>query len=213
MADKIVIFGGSGFLGQRLVRLAAEKGYQVVSVSRKGAPIPAESWHTKVEWVKADVFVRKEWQMVLEDAEVVVDCIGILQQKKVAGITYAKFNVEVAQILASEAKEQKVPLFVYISAKRFIPIILKQYFESKQQAEKQVRCYYPEALIIRPSLFIGKERQGTQLLDRFIKLIRKLPFFSNFLSDFKPQTVETGAKDILGEITQKLVSLENRQTG
>lgn len=212
MADKIVVFGGNGFLGQRLVRLAAEKGYHVVSVSRKGAPVPAESWHNQVEWVKGDVFVRKEWQIELEDAQVVVNCIGIVQQKKGAGITYAKFNVEVAQILASEAKEQKVPLFVYISTKKFMPIILKKYFESKQQAEKQVQYYYPEALIIRPSLFIGKERHGTQLLDRFVKAIRKLPFFSNFLSDFNPQIVETGAKDILEKITQKLVRLENRQT-
>lgn len=213
MTDKIVVFGGSGFLGQRLVRLAAEKGYQVVSISRKGAPIPAESWHAKVEWVKGNVFVPKEWQMVLGDAEVVVDCIGILQEKKVAGITYEKFNVEAAQILASEAKEQNVPLFVYISAKKFMPIILKQYFKSKKQAEKQVHCYYPEALIIRPSLFIGKERQGTQLLDKFVKTIRKLPFFSNFLSDFQPQTVEEGAKDILEKIIGKLVSLKIKQTG
>lgn len=204
MAHKIVVFGGNGFFGQRFVRLAVEKGYQVVSISRRGAPLPVERWHAKVEWIKGDVFEVKTWQMILSDATVVVDCIGIIRQRKREGITYEKFNVEATQIIASEARSQKVPLFVYLSANRFFPIVLNHYFNSKIRAEQQVKKYYPDALIIRPSLLVGKERKGTLFIEQMVHLVRKVPILSKICQSFRPQKVEQAAKDVLEQVNQKI---------
>lgn len=203
MIDKFVVFGGSGFFGQRLVRLAAQRGYQVVSVSRKGAPIPDEAWHKEVEWVRGDVFAARDWRFLLNDATVVVDCIGIIRQKKSHGVTYQKFNIEAAQILASESKVQEVPLFVYLSAKPFLPFVLKKYFSSKKQAEKLIYSYYSNPLIIRPSLFIGKERLGTRTLGQLTKVAHTLGFFKSF----QPQLVEEGARGVLEQIESKIRTL------
>jgi UDP-glucose 4-epimerase len=51
-----VVFGGSGFLGQRLCKELVAAGFNVRSVSRTGGPRgEAMPWWSKVEWISADL--------------------------------------------------------------------------------------------------------------------------------------------------------------
>jgi UDP-glucose 4-epimerase len=51
-----VVFGGSGFLGQRLCKRLVQSGYRVRSVSRAGRPRgETKSWWRLIEWVRADM--------------------------------------------------------------------------------------------------------------------------------------------------------------
>jgi len=51
-----VVFGGSGFMGQRLCRRLIEQGHAVRSVSRTGRPRgPAQPWWALVDWHSADL--------------------------------------------------------------------------------------------------------------------------------------------------------------
>jgi UDP-glucose 4-epimerase len=51
-----VVFGGSGFLGQRLCMQLLTAGYNVRSVSRTGRPKGiAQPWWSDVDWISADV--------------------------------------------------------------------------------------------------------------------------------------------------------------
>lgn len=40
---KVIVLGGNGYLGQRIVNCALKKGVNVVSVSRSGVPPPQYS--------------------------------------------------------------------------------------------------------------------------------------------------------------------------
>lgn len=204
MKEKIVVFGGNGFFGQRFVRLASEQGFQVISVSRRGAPQPTEAWHRAVEWVKGDVFSPEDWRLLFENATAVVDCIGIIHQNPSTNQTYQRFNVEIARILVTEARKQQVPIFVYLSAKPFVPLLLKAYFESKKRAEAIIMDVYPNPLIIRPSLFVGKERRGTRAVAQLTKFAHAL----GLLKKFQPQPVETAARMVLDEMIQKMKTKE-----
>jgi UDP-glucose 4-epimerase len=50
------VFGGSGFLGQRLCKKLVERGFRVRSVSRTGRPrTEALPWWDSVDWITADL--------------------------------------------------------------------------------------------------------------------------------------------------------------
>lgn len=195
MKDKIVVFGGSGFFGRALVQVAAEKGYRVVSISRSGQPFDSVP-HPNISWEKGDVFIPETWEHHLLETTVVVNCIGIIQQKKSKDVTYQKFNMEAATILAKNAFEQQVPFFVYLSAKQSLPFILRDYFESKRKAEAAVQLFYPKALIIRPSLLVGKVRKGTHTIQSLMTILHKIHLFQAF----QPERVEEAAQEVLNQI-------------
>jgi|SRR6267154_3122419 len=51
-----VVFGGSGFLGQRLCKQLLATGFKVRSVSRTGCPKgETQSWWSDVDWISADI--------------------------------------------------------------------------------------------------------------------------------------------------------------
>ena len=55
-AQTVVVFGGSGFLGQRLCKELVATGHRVRSVSRTGCPRgQAQSWWADVDWISADL--------------------------------------------------------------------------------------------------------------------------------------------------------------
>ncbi|KAG7755551.1 hypothetical protein KL911_001608 [Ogataea haglerorum] len=80
--SKLVVFGGSGFLGKRICEAAVERGLKVVSVTSSGSRprqlLPVEEWPEKVEWVKGDIFKPHTYKDLLSDANAVVHSIGIL---------------------------------------------------------------------------------------------------------------------------------------
>ncbi|CAN0067469.1 unnamed protein product [Choristocarpus tenellus] len=76
VTTKVVVFGGSGFVGQRVCQAAAATGAQVTSVNRSGAPSKVGPWARDVRWVKADIFSPDDYINEIEGAVGVVSCVG-----------------------------------------------------------------------------------------------------------------------------------------
>lgn len=202
MTKKILVFGGTGFFGQAFIQQALQEGYKVLSVSRRGQPSSQASWQEQVEWIAADVFQPDKWQQYLQGVDVLIDAVGIIREKPKKQVTYQRLNVEVARLLATEAKKKQVPLFVYLSARPFTHLFLKDYFASKQAAEAIVREKYPKALIIRPSLIVGQGRRGTRLMRKLSPMIRW------FLPEFYPKNLEETAQEVLKQIQLAILTEE-----
>ncbi|XP_074573489.1 uncharacterized protein LOC141829913 [Curcuma longa] len=49
--EKIVVLGGTGFVGSAICKAAVSKGIEVVSVSRSGRPSYTDSWIDQVRWI------------------------------------------------------------------------------------------------------------------------------------------------------------------
>jgi hypothetical protein len=86
-SPSLLIFGGAGFLGQRIAQSALAKGWQVTSVTRSGAP-PASSevrddpaWKGKVHWIKGDAFDATSYRAELRTVNHIVSTIGILDYR------------------------------------------------------------------------------------------------------------------------------------
>ncbi|KAI9144519.1 hypothetical protein BKA69DRAFT_1122359 [Paraphysoderma sedebokerense] len=84
-ALRVAVVGGTGFLGFHICRQAISRGFEVVSISRKGEPINfytpnniRPSWVDKVSWISADSFDPTSYQQQLTSCHSVIHSVGTL---------------------------------------------------------------------------------------------------------------------------------------
>src|SRR5438067_1797110 len=71
MSGRVILVGGSGFLGQSLATSLRDKGSEVVILGR--GPSSAASWARHAQW---DGQTIGEWARLLESAQAVVNLAG-----------------------------------------------------------------------------------------------------------------------------------------
>ncbi|KAJ5693219.1 hypothetical protein N7462_002642 [Penicillium macrosclerotiorum] len=97
-AKRLVVAGGSGFLGSRICKSAAARGWTVVSLSRSGEPrwdavtdsSERPSWASSVEWAKADLLKPESYKPFLSGASAVVHSMGILLEADYKGVVQGR---------------------------------------------------------------------------------------------------------------------------
>ncbi|CAG8931716.1 unnamed protein product [Penicillium salamii] len=97
-AKRLVVAGGSGFLGSRICKSAAARGWTVTSLSRSGEPRwetvsesnERPSWASSVEWAKADILKPESYKSYLSGASAVVHTMGILLEADYKGVVQGK---------------------------------------------------------------------------------------------------------------------------
>eukprot|EP00735_Rhodelphis_limneticus_P006531 TRINITY_DN18947_c0_g1::TRINITY_DN18947_c0_g1_i1::g.21600::m.21600 TRINITY_DN18947_c0_g1::TRINITY_DN18947_c0_g1_i1::g.21600 ORF type:complete len:269 (-),score=33.91,sp/Q9FVR6/Y1222_ARATH/36.50/2e-45,NAD_binding_10/PF13460.1/2e-18,Epimerase/PF01370.16/3e-09,NmrA/PF05368.8/1.1e-08,3Beta_HSD/PF01073.14/3.2e-05,3Beta_HSD/PF01073.14/9.6e+02,NAD_binding_4/PF07993.7/20,NAD_binding_4/PF07993.7/0.5,RmlD_sub_bind/PF04321.12/0.4,RmlD_sub_bind/PF04321.12/1.7e+02,RmlD_sub_bind/PF04321.12/3.6e+02,Polysacc_sy len=153
---KILVVGGSGYVGSHICKEAVRRGLQVSSLNRSGKPQGLGSWADQVEWVKGDILAGGAIPEGFKD-QGVVTCVGGFGnedfQKRINGDT----NIEVAR----QAKQIGVKKFVFISAHDygFVPPGMRGYFQGKRAAEEYItNTLGDRGTILRPT-FISGTRQ------------------------------------------------------
>ncbi|KAF2868117.1 hypothetical protein BDV95DRAFT_580280 [Massariosphaeria phaeospora] len=95
---KLVVCGGNGFLGSRICKAAAHRGWAVTSISRSGDPNWASvtasptppPWAAAVSWQKGDVLNPASYTQHLESADAVIHSMGILLEADYKGVVSGK---------------------------------------------------------------------------------------------------------------------------
>lgn len=85
---RIVVFGGNGYVGQRVVKAALLAGVDVTSINRSGAPsnftaVSKAGSNAVVNWIKGDLFNAEAWRHELSGATGVVSCVGAFGSNEV----------------------------------------------------------------------------------------------------------------------------------
>ena len=162
---KIMIFGGSGFVGGNIAKIAKARGWHVCvadSLYRPG--IEDADWKI-VDITERDA-VDKAIEEVRPDAVVtgaaVADIDKAEQEKDLAW----KVNVEGAQVLAESCAGRGIKYVFFSSdavfdgqgslyAEEDKPNPVNYYGYTKAEAEKAVLEAYPQAVVVRISLVLG----------------------------------------------------------
>ncbi|KAM0935682.1 putative NAD(P)-binding domain, NAD(P)-binding domain superfamily [Dioscorea sansibarensis] len=155
--EKIVVLGGSGFVGTAICKAAVSKGIEVVSLSRSGRPSYSDSWVDQVTWVAGDVFYAR-WDEVLVGATAVVSTLGGFGNEE----QMKKINGEANVLAVNAAKDYGVSKFILISVHDYnLPSFLLStgYFTGKRKAESEVLAKYPRSgVVLRPGFIYGKRK-------------------------------------------------------
>lgn len=169
---KVLVFGGSGFVGSFICKELAKNGFDVVSLSKSGTnKYLFEKEAKQIRFVKADLFSDTHWQDELKNAYAVINCIGILFEQKSRGITYKKFIFESTQQIAQAAHVHDVTHFVQLSAIKPPFFILKKYHFYKLASEEFLQSMPFHLCIIRPAVLVGPQKPFFLFLYRLQELL------------------------------------------
>lgn len=187
--QRIVIFGGSGFVGQAIAKRALANQFHVISISRSGRPQQDAPWLDQIDFIKADVFEAKQWQDVIRKGDILVDAIGILTQKKAKNMTYTRYHYEIVEIIVQAVKHIEELSFIYISASQGVPFH-SGYLREKQRAEVYLDHVPLQTGVVRPSLLYGDGRKYSKEMAHAIITAKKIPLVAYFFRSFEPRPVE-----------------------
>ncbi|SCU85696.1 LANO_0C05028g1_1 [Lachancea nothofagi CBS 11611] len=141
----ILVFGGNGFLGRRICQTAVEKGYQVTSLSRSGAPPRVKAtwekeWIDKVKWQQCDILNPKSYTQYLRDADNVVHSIGILlEDSSYKAQVNGKLAFDVKKLLQWGPNPMKNnPNFTYEVMNKQSAVMLAQEFAKVKHSNDSV---------------------------------------------------------------------------
>lgn len=170
-SKRMIVFGGNGYVGSRVSKLALSRGWDVVVACRSGQPVVEESWNSLAQFVRIDALDRTDVYRFLEDFDTpetvaIVNCIGLLtldhaQARKMNGEPMR--NISAALF---EKKMKNLRQVVYLSANKQLPApyILRGYYDGKVSGERSLTgdarigsttslpCNYS---ILRPSFIYG----------------------------------------------------------
>ena len=169
----VVVFGGGGFLGRRLVdRLSAESVTVRVAVRHpEPARIALRSLgFDRVTVVYADVRDQGSVAAAIAGADAVVDAVSAYVEK--GGVTFEAVHVRGAENVAREAVAAGVARFVLVSGIGADRYSSSPYIRSRGRGEVMVQQAFPSATIVRPGAMFGP---GDALFATLAELARLLP--------------------------------------
>ena len=169
----VVVFGGGGFFGRRLVdRLSAESVTVRVAVRHpEPARIALRSLgFDRVTVVYADVRDQGSVAAAIAGADAVVDAVSAYVEK--GGVTFEAVHVRGAENVAREAVAAGVARFVLVSGIGADRYSSSPYIRSRGRGEVMVQQVFPSATIVRPGAMFGP---GDALFATLAELARLLP--------------------------------------
>ena len=173
----VLVLGGAGFIGRHAVAALLSSGARVVIGTRFPGPLgkrtPPHTAATKIE--QREVRLERlgnsdDWHSLIEDVEAVVNCVGILRQRRRE--TYDAVHRRAPTALAAACKSQR-KRFVHISALGLGQPAKSRFLTSKRAGEDGIREQGGDWIIARPSLLDGVGGFGAA----WIRGIARLPIF------------------------------------
>jgi len=202
--EKILITGGSGFLGINLVRYLIKKGYRnIVALDILDFNYPDVA--SKIEFINIDIRDRKRVSEVMKKVDIVIHTAAALPLYTEEEIFTT--DVDGTSNLLKSAFDAKVKRFIHISSTAVygIPdhhplmeeddlIGVGPYGEAKIKAEEVSLLYRDKGMcvsILRPKSFVGPERLGVfALLYDWAKDGHNFPMIGNGLNRYQLLDVE-----------------------
>ncbi|NHA14112.1 NAD(P)H-binding protein [Thioalkalivibrio sp. XN279] len=148
------VFGGTGFLGSRIVRCLAEAGGHVrIAARHPECPHWAMPGH-EIELVAADITDPGTFARALRGADAVVNAVSLYVEKR-GGPSFQDVHVRGAADLAQHAGTQRVRRFLHVSGLGVHPESPSSFVRAGWRGEELVRSAFRGAAILRPSVLFG----------------------------------------------------------
>lgn len=175
-AERILVLGGTGFIGRALVAQLVTRGLRVRVPTRRLARARALMPLPTVEIIETDVQAANTMESLAKDCNAAINLVGILHGRggNPYGADFARAHVELPRALASACRKQGVRRLLHMSALGADgPTPLpSMYLRSKADGEHEVMTSGLDWTIFRPSVVFGAD---DQFLNLFASLQRVAP--------------------------------------
>jgi uncharacterized protein YbjT (DUF2867 family) len=183
----VTVFGGSGFLGYRVVVRLVRQGTTVRVAVRHPERVDAGTqieWAGRVVRVSADVRDEGSIASAIAGAHAVVNAVSAYVEK--AGVTYTAVHVGGAGNVARACNRHHVSRLVHVSGIGADAGSHSPYIRARGQGEQRVRDEFPDATILRPSVMFAGDDAFLQSLAAIIRTTPIIPLISGGRTRLQP---------------------------
>ena len=165
---KILILGGTGFLGNKLISALLNDNLQIYllarnSRTRKDLQKYKSNTNIKIfDWNGTD---SKIIQKILKEVNCVINLCGILYENRNGD--FDRLHSDLPSVLGELCSKNNIETLVHVSALGVSEFSDSKYSRSKAIGDKRLLENFPKAKILRPSLLFGK---GDNFFGQFSKM-------------------------------------------
>jgi uncharacterized protein YbjT (DUF2867 family) len=186
----VTVFGGTGFLGRRVVRHLREAGDTVRIASRHPGPVE----NNGVDQIVTDVHDRRSVEAAVAGADGVVNTVSLYVQHGRA--TFWSVHVEGAAQVARAARRAGVKRLVHLSGIGASAISASRYIRSRGEGEEAVQAAFPGAVIIRPAVMFARDDDFLTTILSLLRRLKVYPLFGDGRTRLQPVYVDDVAAAI-----------------
>ena len=193
---KILLIGGTGFVGRHLARVLVDAGVQVTIPTRRYEKNRDVTMLPSVTLVEADVNDDGVLARLASGQDAVINLVGILHGATPAipyGKEFAAAHVALPKKIVAACKAAGVKRLLHMSALNAGKKAPSEYLRSKAAGEDVVAQSGLLTTIFRPSVIFGAR---DSFINTFACLLRKLPILPLGCADarFQPVSVDDVAR-------------------
>ena len=198
----VTVFGGTGFLGRRIVRHLRYHEFPVRIASRHpdrgrkqfGPDDP------QLQFVVANIHDERSVADALAGSYGVVNAVSLYVEHGLE--TFHSVHVKSAQRVAAQALRAGVERLVHVSGIGADAASPSRYIRKRGEGELAVRAAFNDAFFVRPAVMFGPDDAFLTTILKFLRQLPIYPMFGRGLTRLQPAYVEDVAEAI-GRIMQR----------
>lgn len=181
--SRIVMLGGTGFVGRALVERLVADGHKVTVLSRNSSAHPDRQLPPGAEIRDCDVYSTDALALALRtaNAQVAINLVGILNEPGRSGRGFRRAHVEMAKALVAACEQVGTTRLLQMSALN-AGRGRSHYLATRGEAEALVKASTLEWTIFQPSVIFGP---GDGFFCRFATLLKLAPILPIARADAK----------------------------
>ncbi len=169
----ICIIGGTGFVGRHLAARLAKDGHHLRILTRRREQHRELLVLPTAELIECKVHDEEALRQGINGADVVINLVGILNERGHNGKGFHRAHVELTEKVISACKARKIKRLLHMSALGADAENGPSFYQrSKGQAERMVLESGLQATCFRPSVIFGHD---DSFFNRFAGLLRTTP--------------------------------------
>ncbi len=193
---RVVLIGGSGFVGKAIANRLSEAGINLLVPTRRRSRAAHLLVLPTIEVVEANVFEPQTLERLLNGADAVVNLVGVLHSRsgEPYGPDFARAHVELPRLIAEACVKVGAPRLIHVSALGAAADGPSEYQRSKAAGEAAIMAHGGLGwTILRPSVIFGRDDSFLNLFANLARLFPILPL-AGAGARFQPVYVEDVAR-------------------
>src|SRR5436190_2043247 len=199
----VTVFGGTGFLGRRIVRHLHDASFAVRIASRHPdqAVMSFPDAGPQLRSVHGDINEDKSVIAAIDGAFAVVNAVSLHVER--GRDTFQSVHVNAAERVARLARQTGVERLLHISGIGADSRSTSPYIRSRGEGEAAVLRAFPSATVLRPAVMFGP---GDAFLTPLLLMLRRLPVFPMF-GDGRTRVQPAYVEDV-GEVSARVLQMQ-----
>jgi uncharacterized protein YbjT (DUF2867 family) len=191
---KVVVTGGTGFVGREVLRQVHAAGHQLRVLTRNSNSRSARDIDLKynAEVVGGDILDSESLKTLCTSGDAVIHLVGIISEFE--NDTFENVHHRGTQNVVEAAGNAGIKRFIHMSALGARELAVSRYHQSKWAGEETVRSSGLDYTIMRPSIIYGRQDAFTNVFARMARFSPFIPVIGPGEGTFQPVFVKSIAQ-------------------